>query len=296
MDAALDAGADATADVQTFDAADAQGMVDAGPMGSDAAPDVLRPDAGPSSSGGGGSLDCERTGTVNGLSYCVTEIAGVEIKMIEPEDTSGPLDLAIYLHGDGARAYEGDTALRIQAPWTRSRRTLYVAARAPNTCAWWLRPEYTACDGTGTDANVDREGDNARALMEVIRALQDAYDLNFDPILFGGSSGGAVFLTGSFLPLFGDEFHGAYALGCGGFAPYADFAWETTRDNQGSTFLYFTYGDTDVFRSDIEGGIEAYEALDFGVDVELREGGIAHCAFDHIGWVTEAWEGYRESI
>ncbi|MFT5355461.1 MAG: putative esterase [Polyangiales bacterium] len=290
-DAAIqDGGArDAAPDIFSAD-----GSVDA-PMdaGTDA---VVRMDAGPANSGGSGGLVCERTGTVNSLSYCVITIDGVELKIIEPEDTTGPMDLAIYLHGDGARAYEGDTALRIQAPWTRPRRTLYVAARAPNTCAWWLRPEYTACDGTGTAANIDRDGANADALVSVIRALQAAYDLNYDPILFSGSSGGAVFLTGSFLPLYGDEFHGAFALGCGGFAPYTDFVWETTRDNQGSTYLYFTYGDADVFRGDIEGGIAAYEALDFGMDVELREGGVEHCAFDHIGWVTEVWESYRDGI
>ena len=289
-DASIDVSGDT--DASSVDAGSLDGAsldaasIDAGPG----------PDAGPSSSRGAGGLSCERMGNVEGMSYCVANVAGVELKLIEPEDTSGPMDLAIYLHGDGARAYEGDTALRTQAPWTVTRRTLYVAARAPNTCAWWLRPEYTACDGTGTEANVDVEGDNAQALVEVIEALRDAYDLRFDPILFSGSSGGAVFLTGSFLPLHGDEYRGAYALGCGGFAPYADFTWETTRDNQGSTFLYFTYGDADVFRPDIEAGIEAYRTLDFGLDVELREGGVAHCAFDHIGWVTETWERYAEGI
>lgn len=296
-DASLADAAVQDSGVQDGGAADAAQDASDAAVVTDAGIDVpVRPDAGPSSSGGTGGLECERTGTVNSLSYCVVTIDGVELKIIEPEDTTGPMDLGIYLHGDGARAYEGDTALRIQAPWTRTRRTLYVAARAPNTCAWWLRPEYTACDGTGTEANIDREGENADALVSVIRALQAAYDLNYDPILFSGSSGGAVFLTGSFLPLYGNEFHGAFALGCGGFAPYTDFAWETTRENQGSTYLYFTYGDVDVFRSDIEGGIEAYEALDFGLEVELREGGVAHCAFDHIGWVTETWESYVEAI
>ena len=254
------------------------------------------PDAAPAtSSGGSGGLDCESTGTVSGLSYCIVTIAGVELKIIEPEDDEGPLDLAIYLHGDGARAYEGDTALRIQAPFTHARRTLYVAARAPNTCAWWLSPDYS-CERASTNEDIDTQGQNADALASVISALQNAWDLNYDPILFGGSSGGAVFLSGAFLPLYGDQFHGAFALGCGGFAPYTDFAWQTSRENQGSSVLYFSYGDADAFRTDIEAGIDAYQALDFRIDVDLREGGIEHCAFDHIGWVTEAWSAFGDQI
>ena len=66
--------------------------------------------------------------------------------------------------------------------------------------------------------------------------------------------------------------------------------------NQGSTFLYFSYGDMDEYRGEIEDGIDAYRMLDFALDVDLREGGVAHCAFDHIGWVSETWDAYLDSF
>ena len=72
--------------------------------------DVGVPEAGTdlSSSHGSGKLPCESTGSVtNGsttYSYCVVTVAGAQLKIIEPQDTSsGPLKLALYLHGDGRR-------------------------------------------------------------------------------------------------------------------------------------------------------------------------------------------------
>lgn len=252
----------------------------------------LEVDAARTSSGGSGGLACERIGVVDGLTYCVTTVAGVELKILPPEATEGPLDLAVYLHGDGARAYASDTVLRIQGAWARSRRTLYVAALAPNGCAWWLRPGYTGCDGVVGPDDPDVLGENGVALAAAIEALRGGWDLRNDPILFGGSSGGAVFLSGSFLPHFGDRYHGVFALACGGEAPWAPLTWDAAR--HGSTVLDFEYGDADMLRPDIEEAIAAYRALGLPTNATRLDGGIAHCAFDHLGWVTTSWSAYRD--
>ena len=72
------------------------------------------------------------------------------------------------------------------------------------------------------------------------------------------------------------------------------FAWEVDPASIGSTALDYNYGDADEFRADIESAIEAYGALDFPTEVNLLPG-VAHCAFDHIGWITESWEAYLDA-
>lgn len=273
------------------------GGSDAGPGAEDAGTGA---DAGPGSSRGSGGLPCESTATVSsgGTSYdiCVARVGAVELKIVEPapDDSGAPLRLAVYLHGDGARAHTGNTAPRLQAPWTYAHRTLYVSARAPNGCAWWLKPSYTACDGTLTQTNVDTAGENARALEQAIAALRAGWDLADEAVLFGGSSGGAIFLTASFLPLYGDRFPGGYALNCGGAAPWAGaLAWDGTDPALlGPTRLFFTYNAEDpVILEDTEQGVAYYRGLGFPLDETVLPG-TEHCAFDHLGRTVEVWAEY----
>ena len=236
-----------------------------------------------SSSHGSGKLTCESTGTVtNGsttYTYCVTTIAGAQLKIIEPQDTSsGPLKLALYLHGDGARAYDGDTAPRLQAPWTFTHRTLYVAARAPNHCAWWTKATLTTCLDDAPPEDRDLEGKNAEVFVQIITALRGGWDILDEPILFGGSSGGSVFLTASFLPKYGSQYHGIYALSCGGEPPWSGHLdWDST-----NTTLR---GPAPQCSAAIGRDVGAHF---FPLDEKIIPNS-QHCGFDHIGRVTEIW-------
>lgn len=267
------------------------GCGDDGPT--DRSTDAGPSDAGVLSSRGSGGLECERVGRSGDIDYCVVSVAGVELKVVEPEGATGPLDLALYLHGDGARAYSGDTALRIQAPITRVRPILYVAALAPNGCAWWLSPDYGPCDDAPTATDRDVAGANAAALGEAIEALRAAYDLRLDRTLFGGSSGGAVYLTGVHLPVLGDRHPGLYVLACGGGEPFASFAWDSSSVPLDGHELRFTLGDADFLREDVEAGVRTYEELGFDVTHTVLEGGIEHCGFDHLGLIADAWASVR---
>lgn len=289
--------------------------VDAGGVAPDAgAPDAgsLVADAGLGSSRGQGGIPCESTGTVsaNGVTYpyCVATVAGVELKIVEPEAGAvGPLRLAVYLHGDGAGPHNSGFALRAHAPWSTTRRTLYVSARAPNRCAWWLAPAYTTCDGVTPvpTTAVDTGGENAQALVQVLEALRAGWDLADSPVLFGGSSGGSIFLAASFLPLHGARFPGAYALSCGGDAPWAGkLDWDATDPARlGATRLFFTYGDKDFVVPDVEEGVAFYQGLGVPTEVkviaETAAPGSTHCgnvsgvySYDQIGRVSEVWAGY----
>lgn len=269
-------------------------------------------DSGSTSSHGKGGLPCTSNGTVsvNGesYSYCVATVAGVEMKVVEPvAGAAAPLRLALYFHGDGAGPYSSGLAIKKHAPWTSSHGVLYVAARAPNACAWWLAPGYTTCDGTTAvpDSAIDREGENALAVSSVIQALRAGWDIADSPVLYGGSSGGSIFLAASFLPLYGDKYPGAYALSCGGDEPWAGkLAWDAANPSLlGATSLFFTYGDKDFVAPDVQQAIAFYKALGFPADekviAETVDAGTSHCgniggsySYDQLGRVSEVWSSY----
>jgi hypothetical protein len=249
--------------------------------------------------GGSGGLPCASTATVDvsGTSYrvCVARVGEVELKIVAPpmDANPAPLRLAVYLHGDGARAHTGNTTVRLQAPWAAANRAVYVSALAPNRCAWWLRPSFTACNGMPTDADIDRGGENVRALTAAIDALSRGFNLDLRSIYFGGSSGGAFFLTASWIPAVGDRVTGAYALVCGAHAPWTGMlGWDgTSAALRGRSRLSFTYGAQDEFLTDITGGVEFYRAAGFALDERVLPN-TTHCAFDHIGRVAEVWTGF----
>lgn len=298
--AAKDAGADAGVPFDAGGEPDAGGTPDAGEA------------EGEGSSKGQGGIACASTGSVStggvSYSYCVASVAGVELKIVEPTGTADkPLKLAVYLHGDGAGPYNSGLAIKKHAPWTTTQGILYVAARAPNACAWWLEPSYTTCDGETPvpESALDDEGENAQALAEAIDALRAGWDIADSPVLFGGSSGGSIFLAASFYPLFGDRFPGGYALSCGGDAPWAgELAWDGTDPAcVGETKLFFTYGDKDFVVPDVLEALSFYEAEGIPTDVkvvpETVAAGTSHCgnvggsySYDQIGRVQEVWSGY----
>ncbi len=247
-------------------------------------------DAGPSSSGGSGGLTCEQTGDVgNGRSYCQVTLGSVQVRFIEPQGGADPLRLGLYLHGDGAAAYQSGSALRVLTAWADAHHALIAAALAPNGCAWWQPPSH---DCSSTTAERDTTHQNAAALDEALRALRAAYDIEDAPIFDYGSSGGSIFLTASFIPRFGDRYPGAFSLACGGEPPWdGSLAWDAS-DPRGSK-LYFTYNENEMLRADIESTTAYYQGLDFPVDVDvLPAGDWDHCAFDAHGRAAEVWTAY----
>ncbi|MBZ4402507.1 hypothetical protein [Myxococcus sp. AS-1-15] len=159
---------------------------------------------------------------------------------------------------------------------------------APNRCAWWTRLSLTTCTGTETAADRDEAGENAAALVEVIDALRKRWDIVNEPILFGGSAGGSVFLTGSFVPRYGNRYRGVVALGCGGSASWSG-ALEWDAGQRGSTRLFYVYGDRDPAVADIRASIAAYRGYGFQL-VETVIAGATGCGFDDLSAVRDVWE------
>ncbi len=194
---------------------DAGDPADAGPPDDAAPPDAGNPtDAGLTSSKGTGGLVCSQTGDLGGgRTYCVSKIQGVELRLADAAPTeSGPVSLAIYVHGDGAAAYKSNGAIKALLPWADLRHVRVLAVLAPNGCAWWQKPTHDCASAVETGhARREHRGLRGRAQGDPRR-----YDINFDPTFYYGSSGGTIFLAGAFLPRYGSIYPGAYAMNCGG--------------------------------------------------------------------------------
>lgn len=206
------------------------------------------------------------------------------------------MKLAVYVHGDGAAAHNNNGAMEVLLPWLDAHNAMMVSVRAPNGCAWWLRPGYEC--PTSRDASVDADVErdlthaNATALDAVFKKLRAAYDIGNGPVFYYGSSGGSVFLTNSFFPRFGDVYPGAFALNCGGEKPVAGAStWDASDAAQrGPTKFWFTYTSGDDLVPTIRAAKSYYDGL--GVPSAERVTAGAHCAFDGHGRAGEVWSEF----
>lgn len=243
----------------------------------------------PSRTNGAGGVPCLEVAESGGFAYCRAEVGPLELRIVEPADTSGPMQLAVHLHGDTANGHYENWGWRRFAGWARDRRVLLVSALAPNGCSWWRRPGDVDCDMAGGDS----EGANADALAEAFEALGEGYDFFHEPKLYVGFSGGALFATALMLPRHGDVHPGAWVTNCGGDQPWgAGVQWDERDPGLlAKQSVYFTYGSLDFLVDQIGRGVDYYTARGYDVD-ELVVPDEEHCDND-IDWTAvtiERWE------
>jgi predicted esterase len=220
-------------------------------------------------------LDCTPAETAwEGLPYCLATVGSLELKVFVPSDRAPDAPLAVYLHGDTANGYYEDWGFEALVPWAMANGVVFVAALAPNGCSWWRDEDECSWEIEDEDAT------NADALHEALLAVAAAYDARADGVRYVGYSGGSTFLTGHFLPLYGDVHPGVIVANCGGEEPIYDFAWDTSdarlRDRNP---IVYTFGGADFMREYIEPAIVLYSDLGFSVTVD-RHPGYGHCDAD----------------
>lgn len=239
------------------------------------------------SSGGSGGLACTKTEDLGGgRTACVAKLGSVEVKVVEGKGT-GPLRLALYVHGDGAGAHKSNSALKTMLPWLDAQHGLGVSVLAPNGCAWWQKPSY---DCSGSANAPDTNAENSKALLEALETLYTKRDIRLDGIAYYGSSGGSIFLTEEWLPLHGDAYSGVFALMCGGKKPRQSFAWDTNDAALVAKVpLFFTYGDQDFLVPEIDEAITALEGKKLSVTKKVIAGA-QHCAFNSHAEAVSIWE------
>jgi len=244
----------------------------------------------PGSTKGTGGIPCTTQESLGGgRMACVTTIGGSEVKLVEPVGGAGPLKVAAYLHGDGAAAHKSNSAMKALLPWADKHHALVLSVLSPNKCAWWQAPTQTDCSGTASPV-ADTDGVNADAFKSVLDAVRGGFDVTLGNAYYYGSSGGSVFLSLHFFRRFGDTFPGIYALNCGGEKPMKPVAWDTNdATKRAGTKLFFTYGDQDFLKGDIEIAIPYFTGLGFPTDTKVIAGA-GHCEFDGHGRAAEVFE------
>ena len=266
--------------------ADAEPVADAAPPPKDAA-DAAPPLA--TSTKGSGGIPCTNRGDLGGgRSFCNATFGGAAVKLAEPAGGSGAFKIVAYLHGDGAAAHNSNSAMRALLPWADAHHAIVLSVLSPNRCAWWQAPTQTDC--TGSVFVADEDGLNADAFRSVLDAVRGAYDVTLGNAFYYGSSGGSVFLTLSFLRRFGDGYPGIYALNCGGEKPMKPIGWDTSSPaKRAGTQLYFTYGDQDFLKGDIEVALPFFTGRGFPTSTKVIAGA-EHCAFDGHGRAIEVFK------
>lgn len=238
-------------------------------------------------SGGKGGLVCSKQEALGGgRTSCVTKVGSVELKIVTAASGSGPMRLGLYLHGDGAGAHKSNSALTAMLTWADTLHGIAISALAPNTCAWW---QTAAHDCAVTQPDPDVTGENVGPLAAALEAVMKAYDVRTDGFRYYGSSGGSIFLTDAWLPLQGAKYPGVFALMCGGEASPRTYAWDPgVAALRAKNPLWFTYGDADYLRPDIEKAITAFKAKSFTVTEKIVPGA-GHCEFNGHGEAVGIW-------
>ncbi len=257
---------------------------DSGISDGGAKPDA--PAAAVASSKGTGGLTCASQADLGGgRKACTVKVGSVELKVMLPSKT-GPLRLGLYLHGDGAGAHKSNSALKAMIAWSDAQAGLGVSALAPNGCSWWQTPTWDCASSTNEP---DLAAANAAALAAAFDAILKAYDVRLDGVRYYGSSGGSIFLTDEWIPLHGGTYPGVHAVMCGGDASSRTYGWDKNDATlRAKHKLFFTYGDQDYLKPDIEKAIAAFQGAKFDVTTKVVAGA-QHCAFDGHAEAMAIW-------
>ncbi len=112
-----------------------------------------------------------------------------------------------------------------------------------------------------TDLDDVTRAKNARLIDELLQTkILKSLNINRDHIYFVGQSGGAVFLGGSFIPLFGSKYRGGALMLCGGSPPKVNFVAGPSEEFKRFFKIHFqwTAGEMQELIPLIRSGVEFY--------------------------------------
>jgi hypothetical protein len=248
---------------------DASSPADAG---TDSSPDSG--EAGPSEPPD--DLTCIATGTMpGGRTYCEARLGGTLVRIADKR-TRGPAKLLVFVHSDGGTGYYDNGGLFFHLAWAEANNARVVSVLAPNGCAWWQAPSHNCASAA---IEPDSNGDNAPVLHAALNELRTKIMLNADPIYVHADSGGAIFVSYSFLPKFGDKHPGRYAINCGGVASPLLLRYTPSAALLATTRIEYTYGDRDYQASDAHSAFLYYQNRGFRTGETILPN-VGHCEFN----------------
>lgn len=226
---------------------------------------------------------CDSTFEHAGYTGCHSEIGGLEVKFFPLPEGTRVQRLAIYFHGDRGNDWV-DPAGFNQAvlDWAYPRDVLVLGFKAPSTHD--SLPYYSRGDE-----------DTASTVAGAIAHFATQYGVAEQQALYWGQSGGAVFLSFTFIPTVGNQMPGVFALHCGGgFRPLDyDWRWDPRSDTAARDLiaLLFNYGDQDFLAESIADSHVQYQELGFSSQ-EIVHPGAAHCEHPQAEPTVQFWDAH----
>ena len=202
---------------------------------------------------------------MNEVAFTDSNNVSSSYKINAPEDAGEKIyGLHIHFHGDGGGGYR-------DFPNQETRYGLIgVTVKAPNQNLQWGRAEGEA---------------HANYAQELIQnEILKKYNIDLDKVYFSGVSGGAYFLSGSFLPEFASQYKSGAFFMCGGEAPRVDIKNpETLKEFR--IHWQVTAGERADITASVQRSVQAYGAAlnavqgDAGVQSIETKGTGGHCEF-----------------
>lgn len=203
--------------------------------------------------------------------------------------STSPLGLSLLLHGDGGQSFFD---FPNQAAPSTASPLIGVVVLAPSENLLWGQR-------TGPPSGLDRPDGaaDAQLLATLVRdVLPRIVAFDASNVFFTGVSGGALLLSGFFVPAHLAEFPGGRGvlLMCGALAPQVEVVGDVVTGRR--VHFQSTRGELGSLRGAIPQAVRAYEGLARGAGLGLREiGGLqtvdnapegGHCEFDGRGFVS----------
>lgn len=180
--------------------------------------------------------------------------------------------LLFYFHGDG-----GSQGVRTQLG-----RLISVAQKNNLVLAGAATPIGNSWYGVIEPKTPKDPFPTAQFFDELIQSIFQRHRINRDRVYLTGISGGAVFITGRYLPVYGRDYKGGAVLLCGG-SPSDTYEqgfeiYRNPKEFMAYFPLYFYAMKGDYLYQQILEGVASYRAAGFSVSSEFPSGG-SHCGF-----------------
>lgn len=128
----------------------------------------------------------------------------------------------------------------------------------------------------------DRHADMVHGLVQHLTESGD-YHIDANHVYFVGQSGGAIFLSATFMPRYGTEYKGGAVMLCGGEPPRQDLQFTPSEEFKDHFAMHFqtTEGEYDRLAPAIRRGFDSYRQI-LGVTERVtyeKKGDGGHCQF-----------------
>jgi hypothetical protein len=180
--------------------------------------------------------------------------------------------LLFYFHGDGGSSGVQQQLLRL-APVASENRLAIAGAATPIGNSWY---------GVVEPKTPEHPFPTAQFFDEMLKAILSKHHVDRGRVFLTGISGGAVFITGRYLPRYGAGYRGGAVLLCGGSATdtYTNGKeiYLNPPEFRANFPMYFFTMKGDYLYQQILEGTKSYRDAGFSVLSKFPDGG-GHCSF-----------------